>query len=294
MLIQEAIDEFLEALRADGCAEKTKQWYEQKLNELARHLSAPVEEVSRRDLRRYVAHLRSPERGLSPETVAGHVRAIKRFFGWLLEEECIEKDPSTAIKHKKEGEKVPKAIKRKTALALLKVADHPRDEALLYFLAQTACRADEARTLSCDNLDLQARNALVTGKGAKDRFVFLKPEAWKSMRAWMEMHPGGEYVFCNLESGEALSCWGLRQIVLRLKEKAGLDSERCNLHSFRHFFAREYLMDGGDMASLQDLMGHEDMSTTKRAYILFTQRDLQEKHARHAPSFGDDDGGKVA
>ncbi len=246
-----------------------------------------MEEVSHRDLRRYVAHLRSPERSLSPETVDGHVRMLRRFFGWLDEEGHLTDNPTKALKRPKPREKAPKAIKRETVLALLKVADHPRDEALLYFLAQTACRADEARTLSCDNLDLQARNALVTGKGAKDRFVFLKPEAWKSMRVWMEIHPGGEYVFCNLKTGGVLSYWGLHQIVMRLKERAGLDGKRCNLHSFRHFFSQKYLMSGGDMASLQEILGHEDISTTKRAYILFTRRDLQEKHARHAPSFED-------
>ncbi len=173
---------------------------------------------------------------------------------------------------------------------LLEVADHPRDVALLYFLAQTNCRADEARGLRWEDLDLEAGKfglALVTGKGRKSRIVYLKSEARKALEEWMKQHPGGDYVFCNLETGEALTYWGLRQIIVRLKERARLDNKRCNLHSFRHFFAQEYLMGGGDMASLQELMGHGDMSTTKKSYIFFTKHYLQEKHARHAPSFED-------
>lgn len=290
MLIEEAVAEFLVALQADGCAPSTLKWYRQRLGQFVRaqRPSGPVEEVSRRDLRSYMAHLRSPERGLSPETVDGHIRAIKRFFRWLVEEGYLEKDPSSAVKRKKPDKQAPKAIKRETLDKLLKAAKRPRDTALLYFLAQTNCRAGEVEGLRCENLNIEGKWALVTGKGRHSRIVYLKPETRKTLRAWMEVHPGGDYVFCNLYTGEALTYWGLRGIIMRLKKRAGVDGKRCNLHSFRHFFAKEYLMDGGDMASLQDLMGHEDMSTTKRAYIYFTRRDLQEKHAKYAPSFEDE------
>ena len=70
---------------------------------------------------------------------------------------------------------------------------------------------------------------------------------------------------------------GVNQLLKRLKRRAGLPS-RANPHSFRHGFAKDYLMEGGDLASLADLMGHESVETTKSFYATFEQDDLKRKH----------------
>jgi site-specific recombinase XerD len=74
---------------------------------------------------------------------------------------------------------------------------------------------------------------------------------------------------------------GVAQVLKRRAKDAGIKGP-CNPHSFRHFFAREFLLAGGDLGTLADLMGHEDVQTTK-IYAIFTVQELKEKHAKHSP-----------
>jgi integrase/recombinase XerD len=79
-----------------------------------------------------------------------------------------------------------------------------------------------------------------------------------------------------------MSTYGVNQLLERLKIKAGI-SGRVNPHAFRHAFAKLYLMSGGDLASLSDLMGHSDVQVTKQFYSVFSQEELKRKHAQHSP-----------
>lgn len=285
MLSKDAINEFLLAIKANGRAAATISWYRRSLRPLTEYWPGPIEEVDRHALRGYVAHLR--DQPLSPATVAGRVRALKAFFSWLFREGHLPNNPGQAISFSK-PRKRPLAVTRKTAAALLAATANPRDRALVWFLVQTGCRSGEVRRLTWSDVDFEDGDIVVVGKGDLSRFIPLAAQTVQALRVWQGFHPGGGHVFCKLHDGGPLTHSGLRQIMERLKRRAGLNGERCNLHSFRHFFAKEYLMNGGDMASLKDLMGHCDISITEEAYVCFTKRDLREKFAKHAPTLAFD------
>jgi site-specific recombinase XerD len=101
--------------------------------------------------------------------------------------------------------------------------------------------------------------------------------AWRTI--WQSWEWAGDWVFPSHNTGEQLTVSGVNQVLKRLKKRAGVTG-RANPHAFRHGFAKDYLMNGGDLASLADLMGHESVETTKSFYAVFEQEDLRRKHDR--------------
>ncbi len=305
MLLTEAIEALAIATRADGRSSETVGGYRRKLKPLVAFLGdVPVEEVTTGDLRRCIVHLmerttrwshhpklRERAGGLSPFTVAGHVRAIKRLFNWLKGEGMIESSPTRKIRTPRPKRREPKGVAMDDFLALLatteggSVADR-RDRAILLFLADTGCRVGGLCNLQVRSLDLEAGLAVIVEKGDKTRLVPFNPPTAEALRAWLEVRSQdqGPWLFVSLgpKARGRLSPGGVAQMLKRRAQRAGVKGP-VNPHAFRHFFAREFLMNGGDLATLADLMGHSSVEVTKASYAIFTVQELKEKHRRHSP-----------
>ena len=155
----------------------------------------------------------------------------------------------------------PKAISKQDFLALYRSTGDGvvgiRDRAILLCLADTGCRVGGLCGLSVEGVDLEQRLQTVTEKGNKTRQVPFTKSTAQALRDWLEVRPQdrGPAVFVNLGRGGsgALTPSGAAQMLERRGEQAGGKGPH-NAHSFRHFFAREFLLDGGDLATLADLM----------------------------------------
>ena len=295
-MLRDALDDFLLALQADGASPNTTRWYKEKLRRVVEAIGEdkPVEEVSIHDLRAFVADLRArksrysdhrfrPEvrGGLSPSCIHGYVKAIRRFFRWLVAEGVIEENPAARLKLPRLPRQPPKGVSLSDVRKLLGAASNPRDYALVLFLIDTGCRVGEICGLRMGDLALAEGMARVRGKGRKERVVMFSEVTAEALAAWLELRPDGwDEIFVGTRG--PLTPDGVRQVLRRLKRKAGVTG-RCNPHSFRHAFAREYLLNGGDLASLADLLGHADVGVTKEFYSVFTRQELKEKHRRHSP-----------
>lgn len=315
MLLSEAIEALALATRADGRSPRTVESYRQKLKPLLA-FSGDVEVASIRvtDLRRYVAHLRDRtklytdhpthrerEGHLSPFTVASMVTSTKRLFNWLVEEGVLEASPMKRIKIPRPKRREPKGISSPDFLALLATTDEGRridlrDRALMMFLFDTGCRAGGVCGLRIDDVDFGRGLAAVTEKGGKTRLVpFTGPTA-ADLEEWLQVRPRdrGPWVFVGLgvHSKGGLTPNSLCQAIKRRAERAGVTGP-VNPHAFRHGFAKHYLMSGGDLASVSQLMGHASLEITKDYYVQYTVSELREKHRQHSPIvgiFGGDDG----
>lgn len=292
------VDNFILSLKADGCSPRTLEWYEEKLRRLERWLEKPIDQASIQDLRRFVAHLQErreryenhPTRnrldgGLSPHYIRSHVRAVKRFFSWLVNEGLVsvESNPAARLKLPKVPRGAPRGVEMPDVERLLKAARaEPREYAILLFLVDTGCRAGEVCGLELADLDLERGTAFVRGKGQKERVVGLLTPTLKAVKEWLLVRPEGkgERVFVGKRGG--LSPSGLSQLLRQLKREAGVRG-RCNPHSFRHALAREWLDADGDLASLSEFLGHSDIKTTKDFYALYTSKELLCKQRRLSP-----------
>ncbi len=313
MKVGDAVEVFLDAKLADGIKETTIRWYRRRLGQLAEHLAGrQVQDVTRMDVRQFMVWLRKPrmlyenhpcrdpeEGTLSPSTRQGYTRAVKTFFNWLDREGCLDENPAKYVKLPKVPAQKPKAIQQETLAALLEETegDEPvdkRNRALLLFLADTGCRVGGIVGLRVEDLRLGEGMATVTEKGDKWRPVMFTEATQKALRDWLTTREvDSAWVFCSMNTGEQLVPTSVNHIIYRLRD-AGEIEGRCNPHSFRHAFAREYLMNGGDLATLATLMGHSDVKVTEQFYSRFRFRELQAKHRRYSPVANLDlDGGET-
>jgi site-specific recombinase XerD len=312
MLLVEAIEMFLLALRADGRSEATVESYHRKLDQLVAFLgNIPVAKITVNDLRRYVVHLRNQttrwsdhpnleekEGGLSPFTIHSYITHMKRLFSWLEEEEEIEVNPARRIKNPQPKRREPKAIEMQDLLRLLATTEGEseadlRDRAAILMLADTGCRVGGLCGLQVGDLDLENRLAVVIEKGAQTRKVPFSAPSAEALVNWLKVRPQdqGPWVFVSLgnKAEGQLSPGAVGQMLKRRAQQVGIEG-LVNPHSFRHAFAREFLMNGGDLGSLSDLLGHKGVEVTKDFYAIYLFQELQEKHRRHSPVarlFGD-------
>lgn len=295
----------LVATKADGKSPETVTAYGRKLKPLADFLGdVQVDSISVDDLRRYVASLwdemtlyadhpyHEPRAGtLSPFTVAGRVRALKRLFNWLESEGAIEANPARKVRTPRPRRDEPKAASMADFRALLRttrpgtVADL-RDRCILLLLGDTGCRVGGLCGLRVGDVHLETGLVSLTEKGSKARLAPISPLTADAVRGWLAVRPGdqGPALFVSLSTSKRgpLTPGGVGQMLKRRARLAGV-AGLVNPHSWRHFFAREYLMAGGDLATLADLLGHSDIAVTKANYAIFTVGELRQKHARYSP-----------
>ena len=159
-----------------------------------------------------------------------------------------------------------------------------RHRALLLFLADTGCRVGGLVGLGQSDVDCDAGTAMVTEKGGKSRLVmFTRPTAGALRRYLRQRDTLSKWVFPNLKTGHKMLASSVNHIIERIAERAGGVQGPHNPHAFRHAFAREYILNGGDMGTLSDILGHSDISVTKQYYSRFSVAELQKKHKRYSP-----------
>jgi site-specific recombinase XerD len=280
-----ALEEFLLAAGADGLREKTLKWYRSLLGKLTVKLENPeLTAITTSQIRSYLIDLRKA--GLSEDTVHGHTRALHRFFRWCALEYDLP-NPMGHIKYPKQPKpKLPKAVSIGDVIKLFEVCDDSpmgkRNKAILAFLLDTGCRAAGVCGLTLDALDLERQRAIVLEKGQELRTVFFNQATAGLLSAWlMVRNPASRFVF-HAKSGGRLRTDSLGLLMQRLKARAGVTG-RVNPHSFRHGFAREYILSGGDMGTLSRILGHKDIQTTQDHYAIFLTDELARAHERFSP-----------
>lgn len=303
MKLSQAVDLFLVGVRADGLSDQTEIWYRKRLSRLVCFLNdAALETITVDDLRRFIVSLRDQtckyqdhscrkpvNASLSPYTVEGYVRVIRRLFHWLELNEHTEQNIAARLKKPSLPKLPPKETTIEDIRALLEAAQKSpryakRDRALVLFLADTGCRKAGLLGLRVSDVFLEKGSALVTEKGNKSRFVHFGLATKQALQDWLAERPKEtDYVFVSKRGrfGEH----GVNLLLERLKKRAGVHG-RVNPHSFRHSFAKRYLINGGDLASLADLMGHSTVEVTKNSYSVFLIEELKRKHDQHNPLAG--------
>ena len=158
---------------------------------------------------------------------------------------------------------------------------------MICFLLDTGCRAGGLCGLEPEDLDLEHELALVTEKGGKTRYVmYSSPVTAEALKAWLEVRPKdrGDMLFVgfNQKSKNGLTTDGIWQMINRRAKRAGIKGP-VSVHGFRHEFARTYLLAGGNIGILSQTMGHEQISTTKNHYGIFSVGELQREHQKYSP-----------
>lgn len=144
------------------------------------------------------------------------------------------------------------------------VIDNPRDKAIIYLLLNTGARRCEVANALLVNLDFKSRTLLVTGKGNKDRFLYLNDKALEALQEYLNTRTDNcPYLFVTKNLNK-IDYNDVYRTVKRNLEKAGLDSHKYSTHKLRHTFATLLYQNGTDLRLLQELLGHANLDTTMR------------------------------
>jgi integrase/recombinase XerD len=277
-MLAETADEFLLMKEAGRRAEATLLWYAALLKPFTgAYGDREIASFTRREIAKWLL----TQTG-TPATLYDRDKVIRAFFTWCAETYGID-HPMRGLPVPKLPPPEPKAIDPDDLNRLLEVCGGFRDRAILMVLADTGLRASGLVSLSIDDVDFASHTLRVAEKQARTRQVPFSLGTERVIIEWCRHRPlDAEKLFCTVHGGE-MTYWGLRQVIRRLAIRAGFTDERCNLHSLRHFAAREYLRNGGSLPALATILGHKSITTTSNYYAVYTSGELAEVHDIHSP-----------
>ncbi|HVM68671.1 MAG TPA: tyrosine recombinase XerC [Gaiellaceae bacterium] len=265
------VGQFL-ALLATQRAPRTVDAYRRDLAQLAAWRDGPVGGATTEELERWIAQMRAD--GAAATTIARRVAAVRSFFRHQQLVGAREDNPAAALVLLRRPRSLPKTLSAGEAERLIEAANGTspralRDRALVELMYGGGLRVSEALGLHRRSVDLEERLVRALGKGAKERVVPLGRPAVEALRRYLAIgrpHLDRRHrpeLFLNARGGP-LTRAGAFLILRRLAEKAGLEPSRVHPHLLRHSFATHLLEGGADLRSVQELLGHADLSTTER------------------------------
>ena len=230
----------------------------------------PAEAASRGELEAYTGALFS--QGKSAATVTRCLASLKSFYRYLLREGVVAENPANRLDHVRVERKLPQILTSQEAALFLAQPDvgEPkgcRDKAMLELLYATGIRVSEIIGLNVADVNLERGTVRCTGRNGA-RVIPLYPAAVKALRRYLEeVHPlvierpDETALFVNM-SGERMSRQGFWKIIKQYQEKAGIQKD-ITPHTLRHSFAAHLLENGADLHSIQEMLGHADISSTQ-------------------------------
>ncbi len=295
-------------------SDKTIEWHRTSLGFLRQFLEEQVgikeiEEVEADDISAWFASLRSTPgahgKVRSERTIQTYARSARAFFHWLVRRGTLEQNPFERVVFPKVGRPLIQTITDEEFEQLLLACAPPnetgrlaeraavRNRAILWLLYDTGIRVSELINLRVGDLDRRKGTITVLGKGSKERRLALGQNCLRNLLYYLDKHrpdeeklaewgsAGEDHLFLS-ETRQPLTKNGMEMLFKRLRERAGITGKRVSPHILRHTFAMNYLIKSSDPFSLQELLGHEDLSTVLN-YIHMNDTVLQEQKRKYSP-----------
>ena len=279
--------EYLEGYEAYLVTEKkassnTLSSYLRDVNQFVRWLEGEglsPEQAAQPDVESYTKHLSS--KGKSVATVTRSLASLKSFYTYMLGAGHVALNPARGIAPAKVERKLPQILTSKEVELFLEQPDPAdakgcRDKAMLELLYATGIRVSELISLDLAHLNLSAGFIRCPGRG-KERIIPLYQTAVRALgdyvehvRPQMAERPDTSALFVNM-SGERMSRQGFWKIIKHYQEKAGIQKD-ITPHTLRHSFAAHLLENGADLRSIQEMLGHADISSTQIYAQLVNQK----------------------
>ena len=279
-----------------GYSEKTREAYEEDLTNFERFLTESGEDdllkINHLDVRVYLSYL-TDER-YSRNSISRKIASLRSFYQYLLKEEVIKENPFSYVHLKKKNLKLPRFFYENEMQALFDSVkgEKPldlRNQALLEVLYGSGIRLSECSNLKLAEIDFDSEVMLIHGKGNKERYAPLGSFAQDALQEYFEKgrkvlmdkyHKSHDYVFVN-HHGEPITPTGIEYVLNQVIKKSSLDSS-IHPHMLRHTFATHLLNNGADMRTVQELLGHANLSTTQ-IYAHVTKESLQKNYRSFHP-----------
>lgn len=270
---------FLDAKQIEGCSERTLQYYRVTIEHLFKRIVTPVRKITTEEMRGYLSEYQQIN-GCGRVTVDNIRRNISSFFSWLEEEDYILKSPMRRIHKIKVRQQVKEIISDE---AIERIRDHcscARDLAIVDLLYSTGIRVGELVNLNIADVDFEARECVVYGKGDKERRVYFDAKAKLHMLDYLHgRHDDNPALFVTLDAPyDRLQISGVE---IRMRQLGrSLNMPKVHPHKFRRTMATRAIDKGMPIEQVQKILGHSQIDTTMQ-YAIVNQNNVKTSHQRY-------------
>ena len=307
LTIDELLARYAVSNQADGKSRKTIAWYTDMLTQFLRYLKAngyqcTLSTFNINIIRGYILFLQRrprfqghpfiPQRRdlLSPKTVQCHVRVLKAFSTWLYEEEYTNINRLGHLKLPKATVRImrpltPEEIKKIVSSIDRRSYSGERNRAVLVTLLDSGLRASELASITLSNLNIRDGNIRITGKGDKERIVPIGKFVRMELLHYIEkIRPQVYASDCNnlflSQRGKPMTLNTVKMVFSKLAKSSGVN--RLHAHLCRHTFSVNYILNGGDIFSLREILGHTTLEMVNH-YLHFTSSQITAQHHQYSP-----------
>ncbi len=296
MELRKARKIFLDSKKTEGVTARTYQTYRDTLKPFLLYLTDEgifdLEDVEVIHIRGYL--VKHKEMGVRNVTLHRDYRVMKTFFLFMYSEGVLQRNLFEKIKPPKIEKKLARTFTTKEIKTILNSFDKSsftglRNYTMTELMFSTGIRKAEMADARINDLNITGELLKIRGKGNKERFIPIGKVMQKTFSKYLKQRKEyleergmeSEFLFVSIR-GTRISVDGIGTIFQKVRERLGLQGERTGCHTWRHTFAKNYLLNGGDIFSLQKIMGHESLETTKLYLSLLTD-DVKSQHARYNP-----------
>lgn len=297
MYVKDYLKDFLHYLIVEkGLAENTIQSYRRDISAYLIFIETKLQitdinHVTRVHIMQFLSCLK--DEGKSARTIARHIASIRSFHHFLILDKIVDHDPTVHIETPHPELKLPKVLNTDEVDTLLNTPDLTttlglRDKAMLELMYATGMRVSELVNLNINDVHLSLGFVRCLGKGNKERIIPIGKMATEALKEYLEkarpklinQKNKTDSLFMN-HHGQRLSRQGFWKILKQMAVKAGIEKE-LTPHTLRHSFATHLLENGADLRSVQELLGHSDISTTQ-IYTHVTKTRLKDVYNQFHP-----------
>lgn len=289
--LEELIDEFLRYLLIDkGYSNNTIESYRRDLIKFLKfNKDKKIQSITNDDLKEYLKALKLE--GLNEKSISRNISCLKSFYKFLVIEKYTRNNPSEFLFIPKTKKSLPNILTEEDVLKLLDIelTDNfsYRNKAMLELMYATGLRVSELVNLKLQDVDLSQDIVRTFGKGSKERIIPIGDYAKEYLEKYIYKYRGTmlkknncEYLFLN-NHGNKMTRQGFFKIVKKIAKEKGIEQE-LSPHTLRHSFASHLLKYGADLRTIQELLGHSDISTTQ-IYTHITNEELKKNYEDFHP-----------
>lgn len=270
---------FLEAKKIEGCSERTLHYYRVTVDRMLEKIPTPIRKMSTEAIRQYLADYQQIN-NCSKVTVDNIRRNLSSFFSWLEEEDYILKSPMRRIHKIKTQQPVKEVISDEAIEKLRDGCVCMRDLAMIDLLYSTGMRVGELVRLNIPDIDFEARECIVFGKGDKERRVYFDAKAKLHLQAYLESRKDSNpALFVSLDAPyDRLKISGVEIRLRQLGRRLKLD--KIHPHKFRRTMATRAIDKGMPIEQVQKILGHSQIDTTMQ-YAIVNQNNVKIAHRKY-------------
>lgn len=289
-MIQEEIQNFRSYLLIEKKYSKnTIEAYMRDLEKFQEHTNKKITKITEMDIHNYLKSL--GQEHLNERSISRVISCLKSFYKFLLIDKVITNNPMENIEIPKLKKSLPHTLTEEEVNSLLEIplvdAFSYRNKAMLEVLYATGVRVSELVSLRLQDIDLESATLRTMGKGSKERIVPLGEYALHYLTIYLQDYRSSmlkrdynDYLFLN-NHGRQMTRQGFFKIIKARAQEAGIKKE-LSPHTLRHSFATHLLNHGADLRSIQELLGHSDISTTQ-IYTHISNEHLKENYQEFHP-----------